>query len=394
MKTLMTQALLDKLRNERRRVEIWDTAIKNFYVQIRESGAATFYVRYIKPDTNTRKSLLIADAAIVPVTVARAKAKELLSQAELGEDPGEIKQQKRECPTMAELVRDNYLPYIKATKKSWQTDEVILRRHVLPAVGQKKLYAITAHDLSQLQIGMVKEGFAPATANRPIAVLRYVFNLAMKLWQIPGLTTNPAKAVRMLEENNMRQVFLSQDEIQRLLEAGRTTEQNPHLLSIVAFLVLTGVRRTNVLQARWCDIDEAAGLWHIPMTKSGKPQTVHLPPEVRTLLQALPSRDHSPYLFPSPSTGKPFISVYYSWDSMRKRAGLGHVRMHDLRHTFASLLINAGYNLFVVQKALGHHTTTMTMRYAHLADSTLQQAAQAVGQMLQPALTAVMKTPK
>ncbi|MEC4723574.1 tyrosine-type recombinase/integrase [Noviherbaspirillum sp. CPCC 100848] len=390
----MTQALVDKLRNERRRVEIWDTAIKNFYVQIRESGAATFYVRYTKPGTNTRKSLLIADAAIVSVISARVKAKELLSQAELGGDPGEVKQQKKECPTMAELIRDYYLPYIKATKKSWQTDEVMLRRHVLPAVGQKKLYAITANDLSQLQIGMVNNGFAPATANRPIVVLRYMFNLTINLWQIPGITTNPAKAVRMLEENNVRQVFLSQDEIQRLLEAGRACEQNPYLLSIVAFLVLTGVRRNNALHARWCEIDEAAGLWHIPMTKSGKPQTVHLPPEARTLLQTLPSRGQSPYLFPSPITGKPFVSVYYSWNSMRERAGLGHVRMHDLRHTFASLLINAGYNLFVVQKALGHHTSTVTMRYAHLADSTLQQAAQAVGQILHPALASTMKTPE
>ena len=95
-----------------------------------------------------------------------------------------------------------------------------------------------------------------------------------------------------------------------------------------------------------------------------------------SLLQGLSSRGTSEYLFPNPKTGLPFVSVYYSWNTLRRSAGLGHVRMHDLRHTFASLLVNGGASLFMVQKALGHSSPTMTQRYAHLADHTQRMAIQ------------------
>jgi integrase len=397
MKDVLTQPLVDKLRKEGARVEVWDTKLSNFFLQVRESGAGTFYIRYTLPPSNAKQSYRLGDAGVLPVTQARAMAQALLARIALGFDPMEDKRQAKACPTLEDVVTEHYLPYIKLTKKSWDTDDCILRCHILPVLGKKTLAAITTSDIESLmqtmrvggRFGSAKGrartrdvtdqlGYAPATCNRVAVLLRYLFNLAIDKWKLPGVARNPAAKVRQFEVNNIRQVFLSPEQVGQLIEAGRPKpgQQNPMTLQIVMFLVLTGVRKSNSLKARWREFDEARGLWQIPVTKSGKPQTLQLSQEVLNLLQTLPSRGESDYLFPNPNTRMPFVTVYSSWNSMRKEAGLSHVRMHDLRHTFASLLVNGGASLFMVQNALGHSNPKITMRYAHLADQTQRLAIQ------------------
>jgi integrase len=397
MKEVITQALVDKLLKSNARVEVWDTKLPNFYLQVRASGTGTFYIRYTRPGTNEKQTLRLSDAATLTAADARTLAQTTLGKVAAGTDPAEDKKRLKACPTLQTVVDEHYLPHAKLTKKSWNTDETMLRCHILPALGKKTLSAITTADIEGLMQSMrnggrtgsakgrartkpssTVAGYAPATCNRVAVLLRYVFNLAIEKWKLPGVSKNPAVAVQQFAVNNIRQVFLSPEQIGALLKAGapKPGQQNDLTLSIVMFLVLTGVRKNNALQARWCEIDEARGLWNIPMTKSGKPQTLQLSQEVLTLLQNLTSRGTSDYLFPNPTTRKPFVSIYSSWNSMRKDAGLPHVRMHDLRHTFASLLINGGASLFMVQGALGHSNPKITMRYAHLSDQTQRLAIQ------------------
>jgi integrase len=409
MKAALTQPLVDKLRKEAVRVEVWDTKLVNFFLQIRESAAGTYYIRYCLPPSNAKQSYRLGDAGVLPVAQARAMAKAMLARIALGFDPMEDKRQAKACPTLDEVVTEHYLPHIKVTKKSWETDDCVLRCHILPVLGKKTLSAISTSDIEALmqamrdggRAGVAKGrakskdvpagvGYAPATCNRAAILLSYLFNLAIDKWKLPGVTRNPASKVNLFEVNNIRQVFLSPEQIGTLVEAGKPKpgQQNPLTLQIVMFLVLTGVRKANALKARWSEIDEARGLWNIPITKSGKPQNLQLSEEVLNLLQTLPSRGRSDYLFPSPKTKKPFVCIYYSWHSIRKDAGLPHVRMHDLRHTFASLLVNGGASLFMVQNALGHSNPKITMRYAHLADHTqrlaIQNAASQLSRFLPP----------
>lgn len=400
MKALLSQALIDKLRKDGARAEVWDSKLANFFLQVRPSGAATFYIRYLptgEEGGSKRQSFRVGDAAVLSVGQARTMAQGLLARVALGHNPMEEKRQSRACPSLAEVVEEHYLPHIKQTKKSWDTDETMLRCHILPVLGSKSLSSITTRDIESLMqsmrdgrptglaAGRAKgatrtrgEGYAPATCNRVCIVLRYLFNLALDKWKLPGIKSNPASKVEMFSVNNVRQVFLSPAQIAHLVEAGQPKpgQQNELTLKIVMFLVLTGVRKANALKARWCEIDEERAMWNIPVTKSGKPQHLQLSQEVLSLLQGLPSRGSSEYLFPNPKTDRPFVSVYYSWNTLRRSAGLGHVRMHDLRHTFASLLVNGGASLFMVQKALGHSSPTMTQRYAHLADHTQRMAIQ------------------
>jgi integrase len=180
--------------------------------------------------------------------------------------------------------------------------------------------------------------------------------------------------VPLLEVNNKKERYLSQEEAKRLYDAV-CESQNPMLRYVVPLLILTGARKREVLDAKWEDFDLERRIWRIPTTKAGKPRHVPLADGALTLLSTTPRTDGCPWAFANPDTGKPYFSVYCAWHTARTKAGLADVRMHDLRHSFASLLINNGRTLYEVQHILGHTQAKTTARYAHLSRDTLLAAA-------------------
>lgn len=153
-------------------------------------------------------------------------------------------------------------------------------------------------------------------------------------------------------------------------------------------LILTGARKREVLDAQWQDFDLARRIWRIPMSKSGKSRYVPLGDGAMTVLSTMPRSMKCEWAFANPQTNKPFVSVFCAWNTARKNAGLADVRMHDLRHSFASLLVNSGRTLYEVQQILGHTQVKTTQRYAHLSQDTLLDAAnaatRAVGSVMLP----------
>jgi len=146
-------------------------------------------------------------------------------------------------------------------------------------------------------------------------------------------------------------------------------------------LLLTGGRRNEITQAKWEYVNWERRTLLVPLSKSGKPRAIALNGPALALLRAIPRTDN-PYIFPSPVNGKPSASLFFPWDRIRKRAGLKDVRLHDLRHSYASFLVNQGISLYVVQGLLGHAHSRTTQRYAHLAHETLQDAAELVGDVV------------
>ena len=146
---------------------------------------------------------------------------------------------------------------------------------------------------------------------------------------------------------------------------------NTQLKYIVGLLLLTGARKRELLDAKWEDMDLEARRWRIPINKSGRPRSVPLLIAAIGMIKALPKWEGCPYLLPNPATNKPFISVYNSWDTAKRAAGLPDVRMHDLRHSTASNMVNSGQTLYAVAKVLGHRQTRTTERYAHLSQAAL-----------------------
>jgi len=232
---------------------------------------------------------------------------------------------------------------------------------------------ITRYAVIQLHTQQLEKGFKPGSANKLPIFLCAAFNLAIK-WQITGVINNPASNCDLFPENNKIERYLTQSEAKRLMTVVEVSD-NKSLKYIVMFLLLTGARRNECLHAEWDHFDFKAMTWTIPLSKSGKPHHVPITDSLLSLLQSVPRKADSAYVFPNMKTGKPYVSIYHSWDTARKQAGLADVRLHDIRHTFASTLVNSGRSLYEVQHLLGHHNIAVTQRYAHLSNDSLMAAA-------------------
>lgn len=354
------------------KIDYHDAGCKGLMLEIRATGGRTWYLRY-RDARGKQRQFRIADAQDLSIELARRRADELRTRIAMGEDPAVEKAILRAIPTFAEFITDRYMPFVKGYKRSWSTDDSLLRNHLLPIFGSRYLDQISKADIVSMHHGRRAAGAAPGSANRLLILLRYIFNLALK-WEIPGISKNPASGVPLFEENNKRERYLNREEAQCLYSALESSE-NDLLRFIVPMLILTGARKREVLNARWGEFDIPHSLWRISKSKLGVARYVPMSDGLIRLLAIVPHVADSPWVFPSPKTGKPFVSIYYSWNTARKQAGMPELRIHDLRHSFASFLINAGRSLYEVQKILGHTQIHTTQRYAHLSQETLLDAA-------------------
>lgn len=372
----LTQATVEKVDclPPARKTDYFDIACKGLMLEARQTGGKTYYLRY-RDFRGKIRQLRLGDVRDISLAQARELAQRYRTQIAMGEDPAEAKQQARNAPTFAEFVEHQYFPYILTYKRSWMADKSLLKNHLLPRFGKRYMDEIFLEDAIKLQNDRRAAGAAPGSVNRLLILLRYIFNLALR-WEISGVRANPIKGITLMEENNKRDRYLSVDEAQKLY-AMLCRSRNVMLKYIVPMLILTGARKREVLDARWEDFDLERRIWRIPLPKSGHARHVPLSDGALQILRELPQRPDCPYPFANPFTRKPYASVFFAWDTARRRAGLNDVRIHDLRHSFASLLINSGRSLYEVQNILGHSQVKTTQRYAHLANETLLAAANA-----------------
>lgn len=363
--------------NGKARLEYFDTKVPGFVLEVRASGGKTFYVRY-RDQRGTQRQFKVGTAEILSADDARKQAQKLLARIAMGEDPREERAVLRKVPTLAAFVADRYLPYAKAHKRSWRADDSYLRHHILPDFGAKHLDQIAKHEIIEWHHKNRGSHLAVATTNRLMILLRYIYNLAIR-WGVPGVAKNPTEGIPLFAVNNQRERYLSPEEAQRLCAAARDTT-NAMLGYIVPMLILTGARKHEVMEAPWADFDFERRYWRIPTSKAGKARYVPLSAGALRLLEAVPRFHGCQYVFPNPETKLPYSLSCRAWRTVRKRAGLDDVRMHDLRHSFASFLVNSGRSLYEVQQILGHQSMRMTQRYAHLSQETLLSAANAAAE--------------
>lgn len=361
-----------------KKIDFFDIKQRGFMLEVRRSGGKTYYQRYTD-ERGRERQFKIGPADVLSLAAARRKARTVQAQALVGDDPHARKIELRSIPTLAELVRDRYLPYVKSYKRSWCTDETVLRIHILPVFGAQPIDLIRAERIAALVQEMHENGYATGTTNRVVIVLRHIFNLARK-WRIPGASENPTAGINLAPDVN-RERFLTVEEAQRLV-AAIERDENKTAAKAIMLLLLTGARRNEITHAKWEHVDWDRRTLLVPLSKSGKPRSIALNAAALDLLRSIPSNGNSPYIFPSPVTGRPSPSLYFPWDRIRVRAGLPDLRLHDLRHSFASFLVNKGVSLYVVQGLLGHAHTRYTQRYAHLTSDTLLDAAETVGNVI------------
>ena len=356
------------------KITLFDSLNKGLTYEKRASGSSTFYLRYTDNRGRTRY-LKLGKASDITLSQARTLADKARNRIAMGEDPIEQRRIAREVPTFAQFIEDQYLPYVKTYKRSWDTDVSLLRNHLLPRFGKRHLDTITRQDIVKMHADRKASGAAAGSANRLLIMMRFIFNLAIR-WEVAGVKANPCAGVPMLEADNRRERYLNQEEAKRLYDAVCQSE-NTMLKFIVPMLIFTGARKREVLDAKWGDFDFERRIWRIPTTKAGKARHVPLSDGALHLLSTMPRVEGCPWAFANPDTGKPYVSIYYSWHTARTTAALADVRVHDLRHSFASLLINSGRTLYEVQHILGHTQVKTTQRYAHLSQDTLLAATNA-----------------
>jgi integrase len=349
-------------------VDFFDITCPGLMVEIRPTGRKTFYFRYLDSRRRQRQHR-IGNLHDLSLELARRQVQKLRLRVALGEDLIQTKRELAKVPTVSAFIHEQYLPFVQGYKRSWECDKGLLRKHIEPIWGRRFMDQVTKADVMTLMASHRKT-HAAGSCNRLLILLRYFFSLAKK-WETPGIQSNPASAVPLMPEDNHRERYLTAEEAQRLYQAVCKSD-NPMLKFIVPALVLTGARKREVLDARWEDFDFERRIWRIPVTKLGRPRHVPMSDGVIRLLHSVP-RHECPWVFPNPNTLRPFVSFHCGWDTARKRAGLADVRVHDLRHSFASLLINSGRTLFEVQRILGHTQVKTTQRYAHLSHDVSTQ---------------------
>lgn len=366
----------------RAKVDYFDADQRGFMLEVRRSGGMTFYQRYAD-ERGRERQFKIGPADALSLDQARKKARIILAQALLGADPQARRRELREIPTLAELVRDRYLPHVKAYKRSWRTDETVFRVHILPLLGSKPIDEVTGDAITDLIQRMRDKGYASGTTNRVLILIRFIFNLARK-WKIPGARENPTVGLNTAPDVQ-RDRFLTAEETKRLI-ASINIDENRSAAQTIMMLLLTGARRNEVSYAKWDYIDWERRTLLVPISKTGKPRVISLNGHAMALLRSIPRVDGNPYIFPSPITGRPCPSLHFPWTRIKQRAILDDLRLHDLRHSFASFLVNEGVSLYVVQGLLGHTQPRTTQRYAHLAQDTLNNAAEIVANVIAGAI--------
>lgn len=300
--------------------------------------------------------------------------------------------------TLAEFFDQHYYPHALATKRRPRYDLLIFDRHLRPGLGQRPLTSIGAQDLDAWLRDHLVAGYAPGTVNKHIFLINRLFNLARHWGMIDAAPGGPR--LKRLPMGDYRQRFATTAELQALMAACRA-DGHPHLDPFVRLLILTGARSSEARLARWRDVDMPGRVWTVPVSKNGRARRIVLSSAALSLLAEIHGRNIAlrlpvsvdDPLFVNPRTRRAYHSFHAAWDRARKAAAMEGLRLHDLRHTFASLLINNGATIYEVQKLLGHHHVSMTERYAHLMPDTLRRRVEIIPAALGKAAAARMAPP-
>lgn len=368
-------------------MEYCDQELPGLYIEVRASRPdhGAYYLRYKDASSKTCHTR-IGSTEECSLNDARKAARRLKAEIALGANPAaQAKVATTKVITFSVFFDEHYLPYVKPRKRSWASDDSLYRNYIKEEFGEMRLDQITRRQIQLWHTKLhIERKPAPATANHGVKLVKHALNLAID-WNM--LEVNPAAKVPLYKEDNRVENYLDDEQLQRLLAVLRDPSNPRNVCLIALYLLSTGARLNEALSARWEHVDRVTRVWRIPAatSKSGRVRVIPLNDSALGVLAELKTEGEYEHLFVNHriskktgeqvGTGKPYTAIMKVWSRLRAKADLPFLRIHDLRHQYASFLVNAGRTLYEVQQILGHSDPSVTQRYAHLSTKSLQDAA-------------------
>jgi len=397
----------------------YDTDLTGFGLKAQPSGIFSWIIEY-RPGAGGRgvspRRLVLGKLNTLTPDEARKLAGSLLAKVKLGADPAAERARARKAETVGELL-DLFMDHHIRPKRKPRTVvlfEGYVRNHVKPRLGTRKAPTLARTEVERLHRSIGQTN--PVTANRVVALLAAAYSFGQRGGLLPKEMTNPAAGIEKFREE-ARERFLTEDELARLGEAireaetvgivwpepdrsnpkskhapklpeNRVTVISPYVAAALRLLIFTGARLREILDLQWDHVDLERGLLFLPDSKTGK-KTIVLGGAACAVLAALPHSGR--YVIPGNDPEKPRDDLQRPWALICRRARLEGVRLHDLRHSFASVGAGAGLGLPIIGKLLGHRNSKTTERYAHLAADPVRRAADSVSASIAKAMGETME---
>ena len=399
----LTKRTVDAQKPGSVRFTVWDVDVSGFGLRVTPAGERAYVLKYRARGKQRWYTIGRHGSPWTP-DMARREAMRLLGEVARGVDPADKREADDQAETVAQLC-DLYLAEGVGHKKAstLKADRGRIEHHIKPLLGRKRVDALTRADAERV-LGDVSKGRTAATplrngaARKPGSVPKGGRGAAARTVALLGTimafgvsrnirADNPARGIKLPKSRKMER-FLSAAEIARLasaLDEEASTSGNVYPSAAIKLLLLTGCRRGEVLNLLWPEVDLEHRCLRLPDSKTGA-KIVYLNAPALALLAALPRLDGNPHVIPGMRAGEPFIGIDKVWVRVRAQTGLDNVRLHDLRHSFASVGASGGLSLPLIGALLGHRHSTTTSRYAHLSADPIRAANEAVGATIAAAM--------
>ncbi|MGJ8562464.1 MAG: tyrosine-type recombinase/integrase [Alphaproteobacteria bacterium] len=397
----LTKARIDRAAPKQKDYFLWDGDLTGFGLKVSKGGRKSYVVKYrvgTGRKAPSKRMTIGQHGSPWTVKLARDEARKILGRVANGENPAEDRQAEKKQLTVNELC-DAYI--VKAAKfkkpSTLATDKGRIERHIKPLIGKKRINDITRKHIKRLLNDIadgktavdVKTGHrgraivkgGKGTASRTVGLLGGIFSYAVDQ---DLLESNPVRGVkRFADKSNQR--FLNQVELLTLGGVLQDADVNPMALAILKLLIFTGARKGEIETLTWKMVDFEGGYLRLPDSKTGE-KVIHLNAGALQVLNEYMPMKVSEFVFPAVKGDSYYLGTPKVWKTLKQQAGLSDVRLHDLRHSFASIAVSGGASLPMIGALLGHKNTTTTQKYAHLQDDPIKATNQRVGAILQASL--------
>lgn len=409
----ITKRLVDSLEARDSEYFVWDAALVGFGIRVQTTGAMSYVVKYRAGSGRAAptRRLTLAKVGTLTPDEARTLAKKMLGSVAHGADPAAQRAAERRASTLAEVAEQFLTEHVEAkrSESSAASYRDLLFRLAMPEIGNQKAEKVTTAEIQRLHSKLASK---PYQANRLLRVLSSLYSFAAKAHIVP-LGYNPCRGIEKFPEDG-RERYLTTAELARIGEAireaekiglpydvdetkhtakhapktpNRRTKIGPHAAAALRLLIFTGARLREILNLRWDEVDFERGLLLLPKSKTGK-KTIVLNAPALAVLSAIPRVGN--FVIAGAAAGekdeRPRADLKKPWRAVSNRAGLKRVRIHDLRHTHASVGAGAGLGLPIIGKLLGHTQSATTQRYAHLDIDPVRKASESIAKRLAAAL--------